>query len=189
MLTKANPNEANDSSTEARTSRPGCGRGSARTLGQSMTSGSKNPEQHLRTFIAKFTSEHQRVIRTARRILRERFPTATELVYDNYNFFVIGYSSTGRPSDSVVSIAAAANGVGICFIHGAKLADPDGLLKGSGKQTRFLRLTDASELRDPRVQALLSAADQQAKTSMKEVGRARLVIQSVSAKQRPRRKK
>jgi hypothetical protein len=154
-----------------------------------MTTQNKSPEKQLRTFIAKFAPEHQRVIRNARRILRARFPTATELVYDNYNFFVIGYSSTGRPSDSVVSIAAAANGVGICFIYGAKLPDPDGLLKGSGKQTRFLRLTDGSELKDSEVEALLVAADQQARIPMKEVGKARLVIRAISAKQRPRRKK
>jgi hypothetical protein len=30
-------------------------------------------------------------------VLRQRLPTANELVYDNYNFFVIGYSSTERP--------------------------------------------------------------------------------------------
>jgi hypothetical protein len=56
-------------------------------------------------------------------VLRERFPTRTEFVYDNYNFFVIGYRPTERPSDSIVSIAAAANGVGLCFIRGASLPD------------------------------------------------------------------
>jgi hypothetical protein len=35
-----------------------------------------------------------------------------EIVYDNYNFFVIGFSVTERPSDCILSIAAAANGVG-----------------------------------------------------------------------------
>jgi hypothetical protein len=50
-----------------------------------------------------------------------RFPTANELVHDNYNFFVIGYSPTERPSDAIVSMAARANGLGLCFIHGAKL--------------------------------------------------------------------
>jgi hypothetical protein len=154
-----------------------------------MTSKSKSPEQQLREFVAKFAPAHQRVIRTARKTLRNRFPTATELVYDNYNFFVIGYSSTDRPSDGLVSIAAAANGVGICFIYGAKLPDPDGLLQGSGKQTRFLRLSDGSELKDPRVQELLSIADQQAKNPMKKIGKGTLVIRSVSKKQRPRRKK
>ena len=59
-----------------------------------------------------------------RRALRKRLPSAHELVYDNYNFFVIGYSPTERPSDAILSIAAGANGVGVCFIRGAKLRDP-----------------------------------------------------------------
>ena len=54
-----------------------------------------------------------------RRALRKRFPSANEIVYDNYNFFVIGYSPTERPSDTIVSLAAAANGVGLSFYRGA----------------------------------------------------------------------
>src|SRR5436190_16905404 len=90
-------------------------------------------EQQLRGFIAKFEPKHQRLIRSVRRVLRHRFPTAHELVYDNYNFFVIGYCSTERPSDCVFSIAAAANGVGLCFMHGARLSDPKKILVGAGK--------------------------------------------------------
>jgi hypothetical protein len=37
--------------------------------------------------------------------------------------------------DSIVSIAAGASSVGLCFIHGAGLPDPQKLLLGSGKQT------------------------------------------------------
>ena len=81
-------------------------------------------EARLDGFIAKFEPGHQTLIRAVRQALRQRFPTANELVYDNYNFFVIGYVPTERPSDAIVSIAAAANGVGLCFIHGASLADP-----------------------------------------------------------------
>src|SRR5262245_27451978 len=94
----------------------------------------------LRTFVAKFSAEDQRLIRSVRAVMRRRLPTANELVYDNYNFFVIGYSPTERPSDAVLSIAARANGVGLCFIHGAALRDPKGLLLGSGRQTRFIRI-------------------------------------------------
>ena len=63
-------------------------------------------ESQLKGFIAKFDPKHQAVIRAARKILRKRIPTATELVYDNYNFFVIGYGATERPSDAIISIAA-----------------------------------------------------------------------------------
>ena len=147
-----------------------------------------SPEQQLTGFIEKFEPAHQAVIRSVRTSLRKRFPTAHELVYDNYNFFVIGYSPTERPSDSLISIAAAANGVGLCFIRGASLADPDKLLSGSGKQTRFLRLPSADVLTQSGVDALLTAAAAQAKTQMRSTGKGTLIIKSVSAKQRPRRK-
>lgn len=145
------------------------------------------PEAQLRSFIAKFDRANQALIRAARRILRKRLPTATELVYDNYNFFVIGYSPTARPSDSVLSIAAGANGVGLCFIQGAQLADPKKLLQGSGNQTRFIRLESAAVLERPAVKALIAGALADA-DPMPPAGRGKLIIRSVSAKQRPRRK-
>lgn len=147
-----------------------------------------DPEARLQQFVEKFEPDHQTLIRAIRRKLRKRFPTGTELAYDNYNFFVIGYSPTERPSDAVVSIAAAANGVGLCFINGARLPDPDKMLSGSGKQTRFIRLPSAAVLDRPEVAALLAAAVADSKTAFPSRGRGKLVIRSVSAKQRPRRK-
>ena len=154
-----------------------------------MTTRTPNPEDQLRSFIAKFEPNHQRVIRAVRRVLRREFPAANELVYDNYNFFVIGYSPTERPSDSIFSIAAASNGISLCFIHGATLPDPKKLLTGAGKQTRFLRLESAGVLDRPEVKSLFSHAVAQSKAPMPTRGRGRLIIRSVSAKQRPRRKK
>src|SRR6188472_1908178 len=55
------------------------------------------------TFISKFDAADRRRIRAVRRALRRRLPTAHEMVYDNYNFFVIGYSGSERPSDAILS--------------------------------------------------------------------------------------
>jgi hypothetical protein len=128
------------------------------------------------------------LIRAVRKALRKRFRTAFELAYDNYNFFVIGYSPTERPSDAIVSIAAGANGVGLYFLRGATLRDPKKVLLGSGNQTRFIRLESVDVLARPEVEALLNAATAQAKTPMRATGRGQLIIRSVSAKQRPRRR-
>lgn len=142
----------------------------------------------LRGFIAKFAPEHQALIRSVRAALRRRMPTALELVYDNYNFFVIGYGPTVRPSEAILSIAAGASGVGLCFVHGARLPDPHRVLLGSGKQTRFIRLASARTLSQPEVKALIAAAIRQAPAPFARSGRGQLIIRSVSAKQRPRRK-
>jgi hypothetical protein len=145
-------------------------------------------ERQLKGFIAKFEPKTQVLIRAARRALRRRLPSAFELVYDNYNFFVIGYGPTERPSDAILSIAAGASGVGLCFIHGATLPDPATVLLGSGKQTRFVRLPSAATLAQPAVAKLIAAAVAQSTVALPARGRGRLIIRSVSAKQRPRRK-
>ena len=154
-----------------------------------ISSKSSEPEEQLRSFIEKFEPLHQAIIRAARKKLRKRFPTGTELAYDNYNFFVIGFGPNERPSDCIVTIAAAANGVGLCFVRGASLPDPEKVLLGSGKQTRFVRLPSASVLERRGLQTLLSLAAERAETPLPASGCGRLVIRSVSAKQRPRRKK
>src|SRR6185503_4637246 len=100
----------------------------------------RTPEQQVGGFIAKFDRSSQALIRAVRKALRKRFPTAYELAYDNYNFFVLGYGPPPRPSDCIISMAAGANGVGLCFIRGASLPDPDKVLLGSGTQTRFIRI-------------------------------------------------
>src|SRR5262245_54775735 len=105
-----------------------------------------DPEKQLKGFIAKFEPRHQVLIRAVRKALRKRFPTPYELAYDNYNFFVLGYGPTERPSDAIISMAAGASGVGLCFIQGAKLPDPNKILLGSGNQTRFIRLESADVL-------------------------------------------
>jgi hypothetical protein len=144
-------------------------------------------EKQLKGFIAKFEPGHQKLIRAMRKALRKRLPTAHEMVYDNYNFFVIGYGPTERPSDAILSLTGSANGVGLCFIHGASLPDPQKVLLGSGNQTRFIRVDSVEVVARPAVSALISAAIARARTPLQPRGRGSLIIRSISAKQRPRR--
>jgi Domain of unknown function (DU1801) len=145
-------------------------------------------QQQLAGFIEKFDSKNAALIRSVRKVLRKRLPTANELVYDNYNFFVIGYCSTERPSDCILSIAAGANGVGLSFYYGAALPDPHKLLLGSGSQNRFIRIESAATLARPEVEELIAAAIKHAKAPLPESGRGELIIRSISKKQRPRRR-
>ena len=74
------------------------------------------------------------------------------------------------------------------FLQGEKLRDPKKILLGSGNQVRFIRLESAGDLARPEVEALLAAAAAQAKTPLAPSGKGKLIIRSVSAKQRPRRR-
>src|SRR5262249_39965890 len=126
--------------------------------------------------------------RAARAALRKRLPTADEVVYDNYNFFVIGYSPSGKPLDSPFSIAAAANGVGIAFLQGSSLPDPHGILQGSGKLNRFVRLESTATLARPEVVAMIETAIARAKAPFRASGRGSVILRSISSKQRARRR-
>ena len=145
-------------------------------------------EKQLKSFIDKFDPKNQALIHAIRKAIRKRLPTANELAYDNYNFFVIGYGATERPSDCILSMAAGANGVGLCFIRGASLPDPQKILLGSGNQTRFIRLESAAVLARPEIEALVAAAIAKSKAPMPPNGKGKLIIRAISAKQRPRRK-
>jgi len=138
-------------------------------------------------FIAKFDPRVAKQIRSCRAAVRRRMPTAHELVYDNYNFFVIGYSSTERASDCIISLASNSHGVTLFFYYGARLPDPAKILEGSGNQVRFIRMEGPVTLRRPEVEALLREAIAYGKNPLPETGRGRTIVKLISAKQRPRR--
>ncbi len=141
----------------------------------------------LEGFISKFAPSDQRLIRAIRKAVRKRFPTANELVWDNYNFFVIGYSPTERPSDAIISIAAKANDVSLCFVNGADIPDPQKMLLGAGRQTRFIRVASPEVLERSEVETLLASAVALAEVPFSSTGRGTLIIRSVSEKQRSRK--
>jgi hypothetical protein len=146
------------------------------------------PKAQLAGFLAKFTPEIAARAKAAIAKMRARFPTANQMVYDNYNFLVVGFAPTDKPSEAIFSIALHARGVGLCFLQaGSKLTDPQKLLKGNGKQVRSIRLESADALDRPAVKSLMSQAVELAAVPFPKTGRGKLIIGSVSAKQRPRR--
>jgi hypothetical protein len=151
-----------------------------------------NTQAQLDSFLAKYDPEVETAARRALRKMRQLVPGAIEMVYDNYNWLVIGFSPTERPSDAILSIVLPPGRVTLCFLQGAGLPDPAKRLQGSGNVVRNLRLynagqPDAKILDDPEVRALINVALNRAKVPMPAGARRKLIIRSVSAKQRPRR--
>src|SRR5262245_32758134 len=115
----------------------------------------ETPTKQLAGFISKYDPTVAKLARATRAAMRRRLPTAHELVYDNYQFLAIGYGSTERASDCIVSLAISPKGVALSFYYGASLPDPEGILLGSGKQNRYIRLSGTETLAEPAVEALL----------------------------------
>ena len=146
-----------------------------------------SPARQLNVLLGRFDPPIRKLVREARSKLRRRLPTAIELVYANYNAVAIGFASSERMSDGIVSLAVYARGVNLYFIYGVALDDPHHLLLGSGNQGRFVRLESAAMLDRPEIDHLLTAAIAEVDTPLRLSGRGRIIIKAVSAKQRPRR--
>lgn len=157
-------------------------------MAEKSTSKEPTPEAQLRSYIGRLDPKNQKVLRAVRAALRQRFPTANELAYDYSSHLVIGYSPTDRGIDAIVAIAARSTGVSLYFNQGPRLPDPNGILRGSGKQTRFVELEAARRLAHPDVEALIAATMDQAKIPLPAKGKGRLVIKSAAAKKRAARK-
>jgi hypothetical protein len=141
----------------------------------------------LEGFIRKYDPETAAQIRDVLARMRARLPGAVELVYDNYNALAIGFASGERVADVIFSIAAFPRWVSLFFFPGVDLDDPDLLLKGSGRKCRHIVLRSPAMLDDPGAAALMGQALARAGNPIDARASGRIVIKSVSAKQRPRR--
>jgi hypothetical protein len=144
--------------------------------------------KQLDGFIAKFTPAIAKQTREVLAAVRKRVPGALELVYDNYNALAIGFGPSERARQIVFSIAIYPRWVSMFFMNGPELPDPRGLLQGSGSMVRHIVLADgAATLRKRAVSKLVSVSLAMADPPIAPDATSRIVIKSVSAKQRSRR--
>ncbi len=148
---------------------------------------SPSPESQLTEFIARYSPEIGAQADAVLARMRKLVPGAIELVYDNYNALVVGFGPTERASDAIFSIALYPRWINLFFFPGFNLPDRDHLLKGSGTTVRRIQLDGVETLDHPAIRALIKEALQRAETPIERKAKSRLVIKSISARQRPRR--
>ena len=145
-------------------------------------------QAQLNGFMSKYTPAVAKEGRAVVAKMRKLLPGATQMVYDNWNFLVVGFGPSERVSDAVLSVAFAPRWIVLCFLqNGPKLPDPTKILRGSGNVVRNVRLMKAADFDKPAVRALIKAVLAMARVPIPKSGRGPLIIKSISAKQRPRR--
>lgn len=149
--------------------------------------GSDDSEARIAAFIDRFTPEIAACAYSCRAALRVRLPAAFELVYDNYQALAIGYGSSERQKDIVLSLALYPRVVRLFFFYGATLPDPMARLSGNGNQVRHVPLKGPETLAEPAIEALIATALAHAALPMPTGTAGVSIIKSISTKQRPRR--
>jgi hypothetical protein len=104
----------------------------------------------------RYPSNVQALARTARKLVLELLPGAEETVDTSAN--IIGYGYGPGYKGMICTLIFSKSGVKLGLARGAELADPKGLLEGTGKVHRYVRVEAASDLRKPGLKQLMKAA-------------------------------
>src|ERR1700683_1685418 len=123
-------------------------------MGQSAHSAEQQPA----SCIANFTPEVASLTHSILAKMRVRYPTALELVYDNYNALAIGFAATERPSQAIFSVSVCPKRVSLFFLNADGLPDPDKLLQGHGNVARHIRLPSPATLDELSVKKMMLEA-------------------------------
>jgi hypothetical protein len=104
----------------------------------------KDDALDLLKFLDPYPTEKQQIFLSLRNYIWDSYPTANELIYDNYNALVSGFSLTDRQSHIFCSVAMYRTGYNIHFgfYWGNELSDPEKKLIGEGNRYRYFLVKD-----------------------------------------------
>lgn len=111
----------------------------------------------LNAFLRELSPGDRRLVRSLRALVRRTIPSCDETMLwggISYHRPEIG----GRVKGSVCLIGAKHGRVEIGFIHGARLADPQRLLRGTRLSKRFVPIRAASDIERPGLAQLIRDA-------------------------------
>lgn len=142
------------------------------------------PDQRYLKLLQRYPRSVQRLALAARKLILEEAPEASEFVYEVYTI-ADHFAFTERPSDAFSFTTTHANWVNLGFNFGSLLPDPCGLLRGTGKLIRHVRMARAADLDRPGVRELVRAAIAQTERPEGKAAKPRFVVRTAqSAKER-----
>jgi len=121
---------------------------------------SKDQTKDLIKFLKPFDKEINELVLWLRGFVWDLYPTANELVYDNYNALAFGWSPTDRVGHTFCSIAVGrtSKNIHFGFYWGSEIADPEKKLIGEGNQYRYLLVKDKTSFPKTYIKKLLKEA-------------------------------
>jgi len=107
-------------------------------------------------FLAPYSSEVQSISLKIRALILEVLPGTIEQL--DATSKIIAYGDDRTYKSLICAIAPQKNYVNLMFSRGTDIPDPGGLLKGTGKHARHVKIKTLPECDNPEIIALLTAA-------------------------------
>lgn len=117
----------------------------------------RSDRSEVRRFLADVPSKQRGVVDALREVVRRVVPDAEETVL----WSGLSYHSPwvgGRVKGAICQISVKGSDVRLEFIHGIRLADPDGLLEGDRLSKRYVSIRSADDARSAAVVRLIREA-------------------------------
>jgi len=114
-------------------------------------------DREIQGFLAGLDASSRVLVTALRAVIQSAAPGACEtLLWGGLSYHrpAVG----GRVKGAVCQITAKRGAVRLEFIHGVRLPDPGGLLRGDGVSKRSVTITSARDARRPEIAALVRAA-------------------------------
>ncbi len=110
-------------------------------------------------------SEARALARTLRDLIARVYPDAVEVPWPKQK--ITGYGvGPKKMSEHFCYIGAFKTHVNLGFYYGAALPDPEGLLEGTGKAFRHVKVRSADDLGRPALRTLIEAAARERLTAL-----------------------
>ena len=105
------------------------------------------------------------IARQLRDLIIEIFPEVVEVPWPKQR--IVGYGvGPKKMSEHFCYIGAHRDHVNLGFYYGAELPDPEGLLEGTGKKLRHIKIRGKDEISQPALRQLLQVSLEERKTAL-----------------------
>ena len=110
----------------------------------------------VEAFLASYSPDVRELASKARDLILDVIPDAIEQLDPSANLIGYGYDRTYKGLICGITLHKAH--VNLMFARGATLPDPAGLLAGTGKRARHVKLQQPNDLQNPALRTLLETA-------------------------------
>jgi hypothetical protein len=107
-------------------------------------------------FLAAYSPEVRELALRTRGLVLDAIPGAIEKVETGHK--LINYGSGDRMAEQICYIAPLKSTVNLGFFQGTRLPDPEGLLEGTGKLLRHVKIRRVEDVEKPGLRELIRAA-------------------------------
>ena len=113
-------------------------------------------DTEVQAFLESYPPDVCDLVWKLRALVFEVIPNVQELV--DASDQMIGYGLSTNWADIMCVIAPYSSNVILMFGKGSELRDPEGMLKGTEKHVRYIKIVEASDIQAPDVRTLIETA-------------------------------